>query len=49
MQIDQTALIAILAIIVIAMLVLWFLFRARRTAALRISGVNWTGSRQARG
>lgn len=35
MQIDQTALIAILAIIVIAMLVLWFLFRARRTAALR--------------
>lgn len=35
MQVDQTALFTILAIIVIAILVLVFLFRSRRTAALR--------------
>jgi hypothetical protein len=32
---DQTAVIAILALIVVAALVLWFLYRSRRTAALR--------------
>jgi hypothetical protein len=35
MQTDQTAVIAILALIVVAALVLWFLYRSRRTAALR--------------
>lgn len=35
MEADQTAVIAILALIVIAALLLWFLYRARRTAALR--------------
>jgi hypothetical protein len=35
MQIDQTALIAILALLLVAVLVMWFLYRSRRTAALR--------------
>lgn len=35
MQTDQTTVIAILALIVVAALVLWFLYRSRRTAALR--------------
>lgn len=35
MQTDQTAVFAILALIVVAALVLWFLYRSRRTAGLR--------------
>ena len=35
MQLDQTATIALLAIVVVAVAVLWLLFRMRRTAALR--------------
>lgn len=35
MQLDQLALIAILALIFVAALLLWWLYRARRTAALR--------------
>jgi len=35
MQPDQTTVIAILALIVVAALVLWFLYRSRRTAVLR--------------
>ncbi|MXO75668.1 hypothetical protein GRI40_10610 [Altererythrobacter aerius] len=35
MEIDQTALIAILALILVAALILWVLVRSRRTAALR--------------
>ena len=35
MQPDQTTVIAILALIVVAALVLWFLYRSRRTAGLR--------------
>ncbi|MFA9201461.1 MAG: hypothetical protein ACEQR8_09815 [Cypionkella sp.] len=35
MQTDQTAVFAILALILVAALLLWWLYRARRTAALR--------------
>lgn len=35
MQTDQTAVLAVLALILVAALVLWWLYRARRTAALR--------------
>lgn len=35
MQTDQTAVIAVLALILVAALLLWWLYRARRTAALR--------------
>lgn len=35
MSMDQTAFIAILALLIVAALLLWFLYRSRRTAALR--------------